>query len=106
MRVDWRDGHGRVRSGAEVAFMVMRILVMSRLLWQDGGALPLDRLETLIDVPGDQLATALERLCDEGIAQICLESGTLRLTDGAAVELLGCPPPSAAATFAARPTRH
>ena len=40
----------RVRSDAELAFIVMRALASARLLWARGGALPLEALASLVPV--------------------------------------------------------
>jgi hypothetical protein len=79
----------RARSGAEVAFIVMRALVGARLLWARGGALPFDALPALVAVPPGPIALAIERLCEEGIAEVSAGAHTVRLTERAARELVG-----------------
>jgi hypothetical protein len=79
----------RARSGAEVAFVVMRALVGARLLWARGGALPFDALPALVAVPPGPIALAIERLCEEGIVEVSAGAGTVRLTERAARELVG-----------------
>jgi hypothetical protein len=78
----------RARSGAEVAFIVMRALVGARLLWARGGALPFDALPALVAVPPGPIALAIERLCEEGIAEVPAGARTVRLTERAARELV------------------
>jgi hypothetical protein len=77
----------RARSGAEVAFMVMRALIHARLLWARGGALPFDALPALVAAPPGPIAVAIERLCEEGVAEVSTGERTVRLTDRAAREL-------------------
>jgi len=78
----------RGRSAAEVAFVVMRLLAAVRLIWARGGALPLEALSTLLGEPADAIALAIERLREEGIAELSAADGTARLTDAAAREFL------------------
>ena len=73
----------RSRSGAEVAFDVMRALATARLLWGHDAALPLDALPELVQAPTDSVASALERLCDEGIVEVSGADATVRFTAGA-----------------------
>lgn len=77
----------RARSGAEVAFVVMRALIRARLLWADGGALPFDALPALVAAPPGPIAVAIEGLCEEGVAETSTGERTVRLTDRAAREL-------------------
>lgn len=85
----------RVRSGAEVAFLILRVLAAARLFWSDRGALPLDALPALVAASAETIALAVERLCREGIAEVSAGTGTLRLTERGARELcLGNPPAS------------
>src|SRR5262249_3978230 len=59
----------RVRSDAELAFVVMRTLAAARLLWAHGAALPVDDLAPLVDAPPDEIVRAVDGLCAEGIAE-------------------------------------
>jgi hypothetical protein len=84
-----RTEHGetKMRSAAEVAFMVMRVLATARLLWARGGAVPIAALSALVPADGAALAFAVDRLCDEGIAEHAPDA-TVRLTERAAFELV------------------
>ena len=86
------DGETRNRSGAEVAFTIMRVLATAQVLWGRNSAVPLDSLYVLVPVGVADVTLAVDRLCDEGIAE-CLADGTIRLTERAARE---CCPPDAA----------
>ena len=77
----------RVRSDAELAFVVMRTLAAARLLWARGAALPVDDLAPLVDAPPDEIIRAVDGLCAEGIAERCASGATVRLTEHAAREL-------------------
>ena len=87
-------GETRNRSGAEVAFMIMRVLATARVLWARNSAVPVDALNALVPVGVADVTLAVDRLCDEGIAER-LADGTIRLTERAARE---CCPPGAGAT--------
>jgi len=78
-------GETRSRSGAEVAFMIMRVLATARVLWGRSCALPLDALHALVPVDVEAVAVAVDRLCEESIAEL-LTDGRIRLTDRAARE--------------------
>jgi hypothetical protein len=67
--------------------MVMRVLATARLLWADGGAVPIAALPSVIPASAAALATAVEYLCGEAIAERCEDHAALRLTDHAAGEL-------------------
>jgi hypothetical protein len=86
------DGCQRARSDAELAFIVMRALAAARLLWARGGALPVDALPTMVQAAPDEVAVAVAMLCDEGIAEVGVHDGTVRLTERAAWEITaaGC----------------
>lgn len=73
------------RSGAEVAFMIMRVLATARVLWARHSAVPMDSLYALLPVDAADVALAVDRLCDEGIAER-LANGTVRLTEPAVRE--------------------
>ena len=77
----------RVRSDAELAFIVMRALASARLLWARGGALPLDALASLVVAEPHEIAMAVNLLCDEGMAEVANSDGTVRLTERAAREI-------------------
>lgn len=81
-------GETRNRSGAEVAFMIMRVLATARVLWARSSAVPMDALYVLVPVDAATVTLAVDRLCDEGFAEV-LANGTIRLTDRAAREC--CP---------------
>jgi len=85
MRVDRTQT--RVRSDAELAFIVMRALASARLLWARGGALPLDALASLVVAEPDDIAVAVALLCDEGMAEVANNDGTVRLTEHAVQEM-------------------
>jgi hypothetical protein len=70
-----------------VAFIVMRVLIRARVLWARGGAVPLDALPALVEASPYAVSVALERLCEEGIAELRGER-TVCLTDRAAAEFL------------------
>jgi|SRR5579862_1664718 len=78
----------RARSGAEVAFIVMRVLIRARVLWARGGAVPLDALPALVAASPYAVSVAVERLCEEGIAELRAGECTVCLTDRAAAEFL------------------
>ena len=86
----------RSRSGAEVAFSILRVLVGARLLWARDGALPVEALPALASVPPSAIAVALERLCAEGVAELAPGTQTVRLTERAARELAETPSAAAA----------
>lgn len=65
--------------------MVMRVLATARVLWARRSALPIDALYGLLPVGAADIAVAIDRLCDEGIAER-LPGGTIRLTERAARE--------------------
>jgi DNA-binding IclR family transcriptional regulator len=88
MRVD-RD-EVRQRSAAEVAFIVVRALATARLLWGRDWALPLDALADLVSAPRDTTARVIERLREEGVAQVSAGERTVRITDAASRELFQC----------------
>ena len=77
----------RERSGAEVAFDVMRALTTARLLWGRDGALPLAELPGLVQAPAEAVALTVDRLCDEGIAIVSEPDATVRVTDDAMRDL-------------------
>jgi len=79
----------RARSGAEVAFVVMRALARARLLWARGGAVPVEVLPGIVPAPADAIAYAIERLCEEGIAERASSGAAVRLTERGAREI--CP---------------
>ena len=81
-------GETRSRSGAEVAFMIMRVLATARVLWARSSAVPMDALYVLVPAGAAAVTLAVDRLCDEGFAEL-LADGTIRLTDRAAREC--CP---------------
>jgi hypothetical protein len=81
----------RARSGAEVAFVVMRALARARLLWAHGGALPVEVLPGIVPAPAEAIAQAIDRLCEEGIAERAGPGAAVRLTERAAREI--CPAP-------------
>ena len=77
-----RENHEtRDRSGPEVAFIVMRALATARLLWARGGALPLATLSDLVQAPAEAVAVTVDRLCDEGMAELSASDATVRLTE-------------------------
>jgi hypothetical protein len=90
----------RTRSGAEIAFIVMRSLAAARVLWGNGGALPLDALPGLVPASARVIAPTVARLCALGIAEV--SGGTVRLTERGAHEICGrggaVVPPRATAT--------
>jgi hypothetical protein len=73
----------RTRSGAELAFNVMRALATARLLWGCDAALPLGDLSGLVQAPAEAVAAAVDRLCDEGIIEVSRVDATIRFTDAA-----------------------
>ena len=73
----------RTRSGAELAFNVMRELATARLLWGCDAALPLDALPGLVQAPAEAVAIALDRLWDEGIIEVSHCDATVRFTEDA-----------------------
>jgi len=77
----------RSRSGAEVAFIVMRALATARLLWARDGALPIDMLPALVEAPAEAIAMTIDGLCDEGLAEVSVHDATVRLTDRALRDL-------------------
>ena len=77
----------RVRSDAELAFVVMRALTNARLLWARRGELPVDALAPLVDAPPDEIVRAVDGLCAEGIAERGASGTTVRLTEYAVREL-------------------
>lgn len=77
----------RNRSGAEVAFTVMKALSAARLLWSDEGALPLQALPGLLSTPESDVALAVDRLCAEGVAEVSQVDQTVRLTERGAREI-------------------
>lgn len=87
MRLD--RSQTRVRSDAELVFIVMRALASARLLWARGGALPLDALASLVVAEPHDIAVAVALLCDEGMAEVANNDGTVRLTERAACEIAG-----------------
>lgn len=87
MRTQAQAGEIRSRSGAEVAFMIMRVLATARVLWARSSAVPMDALCALVPVAAADVALAVDRLCDEGIAERVAD-GTIRLTELAARD--GC----------------
>lgn len=79
MRAERREV--RNRSGAEVAFIVMRTLATARLLWARSGAVPLATLSELVQAPAEAVAVTVDRLCDEGITEVSESDATVRLTE-------------------------
>jgi hypothetical protein len=77
----------RSRSGAEVAFVVMRALATARLLWARDGALPIEMLPALVEAPAEAIALTIDGLCDEGLAEVSELDATVRLTDRAMRDL-------------------
>jgi hypothetical protein len=75
----------RTRSGAEVAFIVMKCLAAARLLWSNGGALPLDVLPGLVPASGPAIALAVQRLRAEGIVEV--SGNNVRLSEHGAREI-------------------
>jgi hypothetical protein len=71
-----------------VAFIVMRVLIRARVLWARGGAVPIDALPALVAASPYAVSVALDRLCEEGIAELRTGEGTVCLTDRAAAEFL------------------
>lgn len=67
--------------------MVMRVLVTARLLWGRGGAVPMVALSVLVAADPAAVAMAVDRLCDESIAERAA-GHTVRLTDRGARELV------------------
>jgi hypothetical protein len=63
----------------------MRLLTAARLLWSNGGALPLDALPGLVPASNPAIARAVGRLCALGIAEV--SGDTVRLTERGAREL-------------------
>ena len=80
-------GEVRTRSGAEVAFVVMRALATARLLWARDGGLPIDLLPALVQAPAEAIASTIDGLCEEGLAEISELNATVRLTDRAMRDL-------------------
>jgi hypothetical protein len=72
-------GAARGHSRAEVAFLLIRVLITGRLLW--GGGLSLAGLRPLLGSDCSQVAPALEELCREGLVLVDRCAGTVRLTE-------------------------
>lgn len=77
------NDEARTRTGAELAFDVMRALATARLLWGCDAALPLDGLPGLVQAPAEAVATTLDRLCEEGIVEVSRGDATVRFTAAA-----------------------
>ncbi|MGH7786742.1 MAG: hypothetical protein ACRERC_07735 [Candidatus Binatia bacterium] len=66
--------------------MVMRALMIGRILWRGGGALPLDELEWFVDAAPAEIDAALTLLVAEDFAEL-RGDGLLRLSERAAADL-------------------
>jgi hypothetical protein len=81
-----REPHPR-KAKAEVAFVIVRLLMIDRLFWGRGNGLGFTTLREAIGAPPRQVARAVSCLCDEGLVQVDRTRRRVGLTDRAMREL-------------------
>ena len=79
----------RERSGSELAFGLLKSLMIGYRLWGAGSVLELSQLSAVLGTTDGRLGSVLTLLVREGL--ICLDqaAGTVRLSDFGARNLLG-----------------
>jgi hypothetical protein len=82
-------GRSRERSGSELAFGLLKSLMIGYRLWGTESVLELSELPTFLGTTGSRLGSVLSLLVFEGL--ICLDqtAGTVRLSASGARNLLG-----------------
>ncbi|MFI5365638.1 MAG: hypothetical protein ACHQ4J_08445 [Candidatus Binatia bacterium] len=82
-------GRSRERSGSELAFGLLKSLMIGYRLWGAGSVLELSQLSAGLGTTDGRLGSVLTLLVCEGL--ICLDqaAGTVRLSDLGARNLLG-----------------
>ncbi len=71
----------RQRSGSEVVFGTLRVLIASYRLWGGAGGLTLDDLAALLGVRADRVADTVVFLLGEGLVLIRPGTRTIGLSD-------------------------
>lgn len=84
-------GTVRERSGSELVFGLLRILMIGYQLWGAGSAVELAQLPATLRTTGSSITTALRFLSGEGLIWVDEVAGTVRLSDAGARHLLGSP---------------
>lgn len=87
MRTSQHEGRCRVRSHAEAAFALLRALITGQVLFAGESGLPLGAVAALVDAPPAVARAALARLLGEGVVELDVATGTVRLSRDALAEL-------------------
>ena len=87
MRIGQQDGRARVRTHAEAAFALLRVLITGQVLFAGESGLSLNAATALVDAPPVVLRAALARLLAEGVVVFDAATGTIRLSRETLAEL-------------------
>jgi hypothetical protein len=87
MRIGHHEGRGRVRTPAEAAFALLRVLFTGQVLFAGESGLSLDAAAALVDAPPVVLRAALARLLGEGVVLFDPLNGTVRLSSETLADL-------------------
>lgn len=91
MRIGHSDGRTRLRTPAEAAFALLRVLMTGQLLFASDSGLSLSAASGLVDAPPSVLRAALARLLGEGVVVFDAATATFRLSV-ATLDELSAPP--------------
>ena len=82
-------GRGRERSGSELVFGLLKMLMIGYHMWGACSGLELSELPTVLRTTDKTLGVALQYLSREGLVCFDEAAGTVRLSDSGARHLLG-----------------
>jgi hypothetical protein len=81
-------GACRERSGSELVFGVLKALMVSYRLWGSSSGLERSLLSDVLRTTEPDLGGVLDYLAGEGLVSVDVATGTVRLTDHGARDLL------------------
>jgi hypothetical protein len=84
-------GKYRKRSGSELVFSILKMLMVGYQLWGAESALELAQLSTSLQTTDARMGGVLAYLIGEGLVSLDKATGTVRLTGAGARDLLGHP---------------
>jgi hypothetical protein len=87
MRRAIADGRPRVRTHAEAAFVLLRVLLRGQVLFAGASGLSLAAVAALVDAPPGVLRAAIERLLADGVIVFDAGQGALRLSRATLADL-------------------
>jgi hypothetical protein len=82
------SGACRARSGSELVFGVLKALMVSYHLWGSSSGLERSHLSEALRTTEPDLGGVLDYLMGEGLVSVDVDTGTVRLTDHGAHDLL------------------